>query len=102
MTERTQTSAVRGIQEQLAKEEARRRPLVQYVITQKTPMQGDNPVYTVEQSAAGTKPSHWLIDPPQFLGSSVSLEQIRRFVPAGYKRLDRRKDDRVDVVEVWV
>jgi hypothetical protein len=100
MSERVQTAAVRGIQEQLAKEEARRRPLVQYVVLRKDANFGT--IYTVERSAAGSKPSHWMIHPPEYLGGGITLDQARELVPSGFKRLDRRKDDRVDVVEVWV
>lgn len=92
MTESAQTSA----------EERRRRPLVQYVLTRKWPEDNGFPYYLVEESAAGSKPSHWLIHPPKFVGRGDTILEARQLVPEGYKRLDRRKDDRVDVVEVWV
>lgn len=81
----------------------RRRPLEQYVILRKpSDVYGTGEFFQVERSAAGSKPSHWLIHPPYSVGAGPTLEDARRYVPAGFKRLPRRKDDRVDVVEVWV
>lgn len=85
---------------QTAAETARRGPLVQFVIVKAHDAGGAH--YRVERSDAGSKPSHWLIHPPVLAGSAITLEGARMFVPSGFKRMDRRKDDRVDVVEVWV
>lgn len=81
--------------------EARRRPLVQYVITWTKAPSGYR-FLEVHRSAAGSKPSHWLIDKPEFVGFANTITLARQFVPEGFTRMDRRKDDRVEVVEVWV
>lgn len=98
MTQPAQTSA-----------EARRRPLMQYVIsrheiTLRAHGEPDRTIvsFRVHRSPGGSKPSHELIDRPELLGAGPSLERAREYVPPGFKRMDRRKDDRVDVVEVWV
>lgn len=79
----------------------RRRPLEQYVIS-RARVPGGVVFFSVERSAAGSKPSHWMIHRPDIAGQASTIEAARAFVPPGFKRMDRRKDDRVDVVEVWV
>lgn len=102
MTEAAQTSA--------DLEAARRRPLVQYEIRKRIRVLPATPEFeaaTVDEfeilrSPGGSKPSHQLIDPAVRVASAPNLETARLAIPPGYKRLDRRKDDRADVVEVWV
>lgn len=93
MAETAQTSADR--------EAARRRPLDQYVIN-RARVPGGVVFFSVERSAAGSKPSHLLINRAEIAGQGATLEEARRHVPAGFKRMDRRKDDPIDLVEVWV
>jgi hypothetical protein len=80
----------------VAQTSARARPLRQYVISR------DGDRFAVSISAAGSKPSHWLIHPPERLSGAPDLESARLLVPSGYKRMDRRKDDPLSLVEVWI
>lgn len=100
---REQTSAklLTAREQNSSREQARRRPLVQYVVLRVQPPQCGE-YFEVHRSAAGSKPSHWMVERPVYVGFANTLELVRRHVPEGYKRLDRRKDDRADVVEVWV
>jgi hypothetical protein len=78
----------------------RRRPLLQYVIRRA------GETFVIERSTAGSKPSHALIfGAPTRFGQADKLETARELITSvvdGARRLPRRKDDRADVVEVWV
>lgn len=95
---------------QTSAEAARRRPLVQYEIRRRKRVLPATPEFeatTVEEleifrSAGGSKPSHQLVEPAVLVASAPTLEVARLAVPEGYRHLARRKDDRVDLVEVWV
>lgn len=76
--------------------EARRRPLVQYVVSQK----GEG--FVVHRNTCGVKGGGEFLEKPEVFAEATSLNIARAAIPAGYRRLPRRKDDRVDVVEVWV
>jgi hypothetical protein len=108
---RPQTSATTAEIEQVQAEDrrlaeaARRRPLDQFEIVRFTPHHDAGEglsFFRVYRSPAGSKPSHQLIDKPVHVCSAPTLELARASIPRGFKRLARRKDDRADVVEVWV
>lgn len=88
----------------LTPEETRRRPLAQYVVSRYPyTLEGQrHSGFRVFRSAAGSKPSHWLIDPPSHVCSVATIEAARAQIPSGFRNLGRRKDDPVDVVETWV
>lgn len=87
-------------QPQTSAEERRRRPLLQYVIRK------DGDRFVIDRSTNGTKPSHALIfGAPMRMGYAATLKDARGLITSvvdGARCLPRRKDDPVDVVEVWV
>jgi hypothetical protein len=76
--------------------DARHRPLVQYVISRV----GD--IFAVHRATCGVKGSGELLEKPVLHESALTLARARDSIPPGYRNIGRRKDDRVDVVEVWV
>jgi hypothetical protein len=48
------------------------------------------------------KGSGELLEKPVLHESALTLARARDSIPPGYRNIGRRKDDRVDVVEVWV
>ena len=83
-------------QAQTSAHEARRRPLLQFVISKV------GPIFAVHKSTCGVKGGAELLEKPVLHASAPTLERARAEIPAGCRRLPRRRDDRVDVVEVWV
>jgi hypothetical protein len=82
----------------LSSADPRRRPLVQYVVTKVGPA-----AFVVHRGVLGAKPSHALIvGAPIRVGTAETLASARGLIPHGCRNLGRRRDDAVDVVEVWV